>query len=92
MHVDTSIGSQQAAMTDLLDSMRSDKLSPYASIAELCSFGPATGLARASQCLATVATSPSPLRLQNAVADSILNSFGSIRPGTDILFHSMLGN
>ena len=67
---DTSFGSLQAAMIELLDSMNSDELSQFASIAELCSFGPATGPARASHCLAAVATSPPPLRLRTTVADS----------------------
>ena len=57
---DASIGSQLAVMIDLLDYMSNDELSQFVAIAELCSFGPAMGLA-----LAVVATSLSPLRQQN---------------------------
>ena len=58
--------------------------------AELCSFGQATGLARASHCIATVATCASPLRLHKSVAENLLMNFESIRLGTEHFFHSMI--
>ena len=87
---DTSIGSHQAVMTDLLDPLSSNELSQLASSAEVCSFGPATGLARASHCLAVVPTSLSPLLLQEAVVAHLMN-FESTRLCTEVFFHSTIG-
>ena len=84
-------GNQQAMITDLLGTLDSEELSLLASSAEVCSFGPATGLARTSQCLSAVSTFPSPLRLQRPTADSLLRNLESTRPGTEIVFHSTIG-
>ena len=61
---DAASGGHQAVMTDLLDPLSRKELSQLVPSAEVCSFGPVTGLARASHCLSAVSTSPSPLRLQ----------------------------
>ena len=46
MKTDASSGNHQSVITDLLDSLDSEELPLLAPSAELCSFGPATGLAR----------------------------------------------
>ena len=43
---DASSGGHQAVMTDLLDTPNSEEFTQFAPSAEVCSFGPATGLAR----------------------------------------------
>ena len=80
-------GSHQAARTDVLDTLNSEELPQLVPSAEVCYFGPATGLARASHCLSAVSTCPSPLRLQRPVADNLLRNLESTRPDTEIFFH-----
>ena len=65
---DASSGSHQSVLIDLLESTSEDELALFVSTTELCTFGPATGLARVAHCLAAVATSHPALRLTKTVA------------------------
>ena len=87
---DAASGGRQAVMTDLLDTLNSEELSQLVPSVEACSYGPATGLARASHCLSAVSTSPSPC-VCRPVADNLLRNLESTRPGTEMFFHSMIG-
>ena len=73
---DATSGGDQAVMTNLLDTLNSEELAQLVPSADACSFGPATGLARAPHCLSAVSTSPSPLRLQRPVADNLFAKSG----------------
>ena len=66
-----SRGSHQAKVIDLMGTLNSEELPQLAPSAEVCSVGPATGLARTSHCLSAVSTFPSSLLLQRLVADSL---------------------
>ena len=79
-------------MTDLLDPLSGTELSQLASTVEVVSFGPATGLARASHCLAAASASPLPLRLLISMADNPLRDLESMAPGTDHFLHKNNGN
>ena len=83
---DAPTGSHPAVMTGLLHPLSGKDLSQLAHSAELCSFGSATGLARASHCLSAVSTSPTHLRLQRSVVDSLLRNVEPTRLGTEIKF------
>ena len=77
-------------MTDLVYILNSEELPLFALSADMCSFGPATGLARTSQCLSAVSTCLSPLRLQKASSGQSLAKLGVDRLGTYMLFHSTI--
>ena len=79
---DAPSGGHQAAMTYLIDTLNSEELPQLVPSVEVCSFGLATGLDRACPCLAAVPTSPSPMRLQRLVADTVLRNLESTRLGT----------
>ena len=78
-------------MVNPLDPLSSEELSQLAISAEVASFGPVAGFARASHCLAALSKFRSPVRLHKSVADHLLSNFESTRPGAEILFHSMVG-
>ena len=81
---DMSVRSHQSVLTDLLDYISDEELSQSLSTAELCSFGISHGLARASNCVAAVATSHPALRLNKTLVDSFLRTLEAVRPGTEV--------
>ena len=55
------------------------------------SFGPVLGLARKTHCLAAVAETDLALSLTPQLAEQLLSSFETVRPGTEVFFHNMKG-
>ena len=79
----------QVVLADVLEHFDTIDVQDLTLLSNSCAFGPVTGLSRASPSLTTIAHSHLTLKLQEKDATQLLVPFESVRPGTEIFFHSV---
>jgi hypothetical protein len=79
-------------LVDILEVVPEEELCVFVEEAALCTVGLANGPARSSYSLASIAMACPALQLARQLANPLLQPFETVRPGTEVFFHNMLGN